>query len=618
MTCRHTWALPRRYGVIWAVVALLLLAATHAPWCTAQEESAQAADATAQQAPVEPAQALPPGTDSDGAESVPVSPPDVPLYMNPWWLLLFACSLTVWIYVVSWVNADSRGVGMDYPIVTLLFLTLGAIGVLFTVLFHAAFSFLTLFLVLGGFLAYAVKRNQIVPEQHKLFGRAHRARVLSGIPGLGSFITAETAERRGASKVPVTSQHGDNLDDVVAERPQFARAADILVDCLVRAQGARASRVRVYPGEADYAIQYQLDGFMHTGELLPEGQAQLLLACVCVFLGLADEGRIRQGTAKMKAEFTGTEEVEIQATVLSVRGRPALSLEFPDWTADLHKHGLEALGMHPAVHKRIRSALQQDRGTIVVCGLPHSGVTTTLYAVTEEIDIFTTDVLAVEPEPEYDLESVRRWSLDTDQPWQKAYAALMREDPEALMFYELDEPERATSLLTFAADKGLVITALEAADAPEGLIVLKKLAGEPALIGRAVTCVISQRLVRRLCPECKEEVEPNPALLQKLGVDPTNPGTWYRPIGCESCLGSGYRGRTAVFGMLILTEPVAEALARSGVTAADIRSAAGEVAFRSMYRDGVAKITSGVTDLKEVRRVLKNGPKARPKAGGER
>ena len=201
---------------------------------------------------------------------------------------------------------------------------------------------------------------------------------------------------------------------------------------------------------------------------------------------------------------------------------------------------------------------------------------------------------------------MRRWTIPQEGSFKKFHESVLREAPNVLLFSELETPEQVQCALSFAVEHGRTVASLAARSAPHGLLRLTRAAADVSLVTRSVTCVLSQQLVRMLCTECRQPVEPNPNLLARLRISPDDPGTWYRPGGCDSCLGTGYHGRTAIFAMLILTDPVMRVLAKEDATAADIRTAAGTLALRTLYQDGISKVTGGITTMEEVRRVLKN------------
>jgi len=589
--------------VLLAFLAALFLCSLSAGLVAAQGEApadAPAAEATAAEAPETPAAA--PG-------------PIVRLYVNPVWLALVIASIVFWIYITSWAAGDARGIGMDYPVVTTVMLAVGWVGLIATLLIHAAFGFLLIIMVLAAYVVYVLKRNEHVPEQHRLFGAAHRARVFGGIPVLNKLATMGATEARDRMAVPLVNQQGKYLSDLMEEQPTLAQSGAILADFVVRAYTTQTRKVRFVAAGDRYVSQFLLDGVVQNVESFEPEVGQQVLACASVFLELAPEGHVRQGSATISAEMAGGEKEEVNAEILAVEGKPALVLNFPNWTADLSKKGLEALGVHSAVQKRLQTATAQQKGAIVVCGPPGSGKTTSLYGVTGLIDIFTTDVLAVEKTPEYELESVRRWPLPSDRPISQVFAEILREGPGAIMFGQVETADEASLLLKFSDDEGLALTTMKASDAASALMALKKMTGDGDLVGRAVSCVICQRLVRRLCHNCREQVEPNPTLVSKLKLDPADPGLWYRPVGCAACLNSGFRGQIGIFEMLIITEPVSKAIASASASADAIRKAAGGAALRSMYQDGMTKVTAGITTLEEIRRVLKQPVGAKPRKG---
>ncbi len=526
-------------------------------------------------------------------------------YINPLWLALVMVAVTLWLYLTSWVSDDAKGLGLDFPKYGVLMLGAGGVGLLFTLLVHAGFAFLLVFLVLVVFTFYIVVRNRVAPERHKFLGVDHRLALFGKIPVLKKLATLTPRMRRSRPSVSLTSQDGRLLDDVAAQQPSLSEAADVLMDAIMRAGAARARKVRFQPAGEQYIAQYLLDGVLHNVEAFTEELGGRVLACASQLVGLSRDGRVRQGSGDIYVELPGLGQVTIGAQVSSAEGKPVLLLSLPDWTDDLHRSGLEALGMHEAIIKRIKAALDQTTGALLICGPPGSGKTTTLYAVAGALDVFTTDLAILHKGPTHEVEHARYWSFGDDRPFAQVFQEVLREGPHAIMLGDVEGPEQARSGLEFGADEGLLLAGLRATDAPEALLHLKKLAGTADLIGRGVTCVIVQRLLRKICTACREQVEPNPALLRKLNIDPNSPGVWYKPVGCESCLNSGYHGRTGIFGMLILTEPVKEALQKAEVAVANISQGAGKAAFRTMYQDGISKVTAGITTLDEVRRVLK-------------
>jgi type II secretory ATPase GspE/PulE/Tfp pilus assembly ATPase PilB-like protein len=592
-----------------ATILMLVLFATLCGQVYAQEDSGFS---PFEEVGAEPAEVETPAEEpAAAATTTEVSAPS--FYANPLWLVVLILACAIWFYVTGWVSDDAKGIGLDHEMWSTVLLGAGAAGLVLTLLVYAALGVLMLVAALAAFGAYIAMRNKVVPEHHKFLGATHRARIFGRIPVLNQLIALAPTQRERAS-LPLTNEAGEALDTIIEQQPVLATSAEILMDIVARA-GATATRtVRVHPTGEQYVVQFVMDEIPYSVEAFETEAGQKLLACVSQFIGMASEGRIRQGAAPLYAELPGMGTQEISVRVVASEGKPAVILKFPDWTADIYQKGLDGIGMHESIAKRVKAAVEQGSGMLLFCGPRGSGKTTTQYATLGAIDIFTSDVATLEKHEEHELTQMQRWELKPDRDFSEILHEILRQGPNVLMLGELETTEQANHMLEFATERGLVITGVESADAPNGVVKLAKMSGEPAAAASALTCAIGQRLVRRLCPNCRQEIDPNPELLAKLRIDPANPGVWFVPVGCDACLQSGYSGRTALFSMLIMSGPVKEALQRPDVSPAVVVKAAGADSFRSLYQDGVGKVTAGITTLDEVRRVLQGGRPTPPEA----
>ncbi len=584
-----------------ALLGLLLVSADPAGAQAGGGETPPAAEAAAETA-AQPAE-----------EAQPSAPPAVPLYVNPVWLLLFAAGVAVWLYATSWVSIDARGTGMDDRQWSAIMLGTGLVGVLLTLLLHGIVSLLIFAVVAGTVAVYVKRRNERVPERQKLLGPEHWARILNRIPLLGRLQTQPS--RTGALpsvQAGLVNQNGESLDAFLEGRPQLAEAGALLQDLVGQAASVHGQEARLMPYRDGYLTRVTLDSVPQSLEAVDQEQAREVIACATAFLALT--GRAG-GAARLRVQLGGGNPVEVSARLRSSDGKPSLVFDFPDWTPNLYQEGLEALGMHEALVNRVRAALEQDRAAVIISGGPRSGKTTTLHAAIGQIDIFTHEVLALEEESEHDLGQVKQFPFSREDDFEEVFAAVRREAPHVIVLGDLQKPIEAGLLLDFAAREGKILTDLEAHGACAALANLVRMTDPPQLVSKAVTCVTSQVLVRKLCVNCREPFEPAPESLRKLGVSAgEEPVTWFRPVGCEACLNSGYHGRTGLFSMLILTDAVRSALRETSVSPASIRKAAGKNALRTLYEDGLGKVAAGITSLDEVRRVLKtDSPNRRAK-----
>ncbi len=598
---------PGRTAVAYAVVLMTLGLGA---WLVAAMPSARAQEVTQEAAADAPAATTPEEAEVAEVEAEPPPAPRVPFYIHPLWFLLFGLTVGLWLFLTSCVSMDAKGLGtVSSSLWSAAMMGTGFIGLAFTVLFHVAFAFLMIGVVLATGAIYVWHRNRFVPERHRLLGAHHRAELLSRLPlvgGLVGYAPGFTAE----IDVDLSGPGGESLESIVTQDPAFNQAAEVMADAVSRAAAVNARTVRVFAHDEQYVVQLVMDGVPQTLTTCELDTGRQMIACASALLGLSSEGRVRQGSASLRAALPEAGTVEVQGRIKAVRQKPALVLEFPDWQPDLHKAGLEALGMHDALVKRLRTAVQQEKGAILVAGRAGSGTTTTLYATIALMDLFTTDVIALESEEGPEVEHVRRWPVPKDRPFGEVMAEVLREGPHKIVFDGLQAQEQAEPLLEFAARQGQVLTTLRGKNAPDALLRLCRTTGSADVVGQAVICVVAQRLVRRLCEECREQIEPDPQFLRKLNLDPADPGSWFQAVGCPHCLNTGYRGRIGLFSMLIMTDSVRKALAQREASPSDILAQAGKAAFRSFQQDGLSKVAAGITTLEEVRRVLKSSSAA--------
>ncbi|MFO8008393.1 MAG: ATPase, T2SS/T4P/T4SS family, partial [Candidatus Brocadiia bacterium] len=451
----------------------------------------------------------------------------IPFYIHPLWLALLTVAIGTWLYLTSWVSYDARGVGLDFMRCAVLMLAAGGLGLLLTVALHGAFAFFMLLIVLGAAAGYIAKRNEVVPERHRIFGSYHRSQLLKSTPLIGNLVKGDTGFEFDTGDVLIRRDDGTPFDDFMSERGGMAAGAEAVRNALLEACTANSREVRIFPHGDQFVVQHVLDGAAQNTQALKADVGNRAISSVAGFLGLTREGRPRTGSASLSAQVRGMPMVTVQVGIRSREGKPVLLMHMPDWTEDLYQAGLEALGMHEALVKRVRSALEQNRGAVVAAGPPHSGVTTTLYAVAGAVDVFTTDLMAVEDEQQHEMEQVRRYGLHRDRPFDEQYDEIMRQGPQALMFDDVQRDAEARLLLRFAAEQGKVLAGLHSKSAPAALLALAERTGNVDLVSRAVTCVTCQKLVRRLCLDCRQPVAPNPELLRKLDMDPAEPGEWF-------------------------------------------------------------------------------------------
>ncbi|MFP4027858.1 MAG: GspE/PulE family protein [Candidatus Brocadiia bacterium] len=519
-------------------------------------------------------------------------------YIHPLWLILIPPSIFGWLLLSAWAADDALGVGMGFRKWCTIFVGTGLFGVMLTFLLHPI-CFLVLVLGVGGvFVYYLWLRNAVVPEQFRI-GPEWLCAPESSVKGPAGG----TATARVSPRVSLEDSSGRELSDWVAEKERFADAADTLENLIGEACEADAEAMRLEPGEEEFAVLFRLYGVMQKFDSLDLDYGKLVVACVAQFLGLGRKGKAR---AELKANIQGGESVSIQVRGRKAQHGAAVVFNMPDWTEDLYRGGLEALGMHKAMIQRIKKLVATSGRSILFSGPSRSGKTTTFHATLNEIDIFTTDVHTFESRLEHELGQIQRHQVDLKSPEKvnNTLAPVLRQEPDVLAVDEIVNTKAVVEMLNFPTDTGRFIGTIQAGGAPEATVQLVK-GLDGGVAAKTLSCVVSQRLVRTLCDDCKEPVAPNPKLLEKLNIDPENAGEWFRAVGCEACLNTGFKGQTGVFEMLILNDRVHQVMQQTGVSADAVKKAAGSDALRTLYQDALLKVQEGVTTLKEIRRILK-------------
>ncbi len=543
------------------------------------------------------------GAECLAQEAAPPAGSDSGTYLSLFWLAFLCICAAAWLYLTAWVYDDATAVGLPMRMWTTIMLGAGGAALLLCFLLHAALGFLVLAATGGTLALYVRARNTVVPERFRLFSKAKAepGKPKAAAPAAASALGSRRGE--GARlEMQLVNDRDKPLSQLVEARPEFSEAASLLVDMVALACNVKAWNIRIEPAPEGYLVLFNLDGVMQKVDTLEEGFGRGVIACVARFLDLTGKGKTK---AKMTAVMLGAERAQIEVQGVKAKHGPAIVMSLPEWTRDLYRGGLAALGMHPAMEQRLGKLSEAGSKSVVISGPPDSGKTTTFHALISNIDIYTTDVATLEDTLLHDLEQIARHQVDlgSEEAFQEVFNSVVRGEPDVICVDELTNPRIGGPLFEFAdGGKRLVVTmrAPSCAAAVAGL--LEGVNGE--LLGHTLACVTNQRLLRKLCDKCKEPIQPNPKLLAKLRIEPKDAGTWFRAVGCHQCLGAGYSGRTALFEMLIVNEAVRALIARAKATADQVAQAAGEKGIRTLYQDAILKVRQGITTLEEARRIL--------------
>lgn len=412
-----------------------------------------------------------------------------------------------------------------------------------------------------------------------------------------------------------TSSFADDLAKLVqaANIRQISRIFELLLSWALREE---ASDLHIEPEEKIAKIRLRLDGILYDIAFIPSAVYKLLLSRVKLISELklnirerAQDGRFTIRTQKGDIE-TRTSVVPGaygESIVLRILHPRTIALE------------LNNLGMHPLVSAAMEEEIKKPNGMILTTGPTGSGKTTTLYAFLKHVRSPKIKIITIEDPVEYHLEGITQTQVDTSKNYHFAngLTALLRQDPDVIMVGEIRDLETAQTALHAALTGHLVFSTLHTNNAPGTIPRLIDLGVKPNIIAPAINVAMAQRLVRRLCAQCKikKEATPEENTLIKKSIDDMPES--YRPAlaadqfilyepneksACSSCGGRGWKGRIGVFEVFRIDDEIEKLILREP-SEAMIRDAAVKQGMLTLHQDGILKVLQGITSLGELKRV---------------
>ncbi len=395
------------------------------------------------------------------------------------------------------------------------------------------------------------------------------------------------------------------IGDTVLSEEGSDNIVAILDYIVTNAVAERASDIHIEPNETRLRIRYRVDGILRHKTDLPISLAPNLISRIKVLCGLdiAEKRKHQDGRIQARVQ---DKEIDLRTSVYaSVYGENVV-------IRILHRRSelvdLDSLGLSPVNRDRYQQILDQPAGIILATGPTGSGKTTTLYASLDYLNDGEKAIITVEDPVEYTIEGVVQGQLipKIGLTYPDFLKSMMRQDPDVIMVGEIRDKEAAAAVIQAALTGHKVLSTFHTDDTTGALLRLMDMGIDTFLISSTVVSVIAQRLVRLLCPYCRQPDIPEEGLLASFGVRDIDPKRYgfCRPVGCVKCGNTGFNGRTAIHELLFLNDPIRDAiLARR--TSSQIRHIARQEAkLISMREDGFFKATKGITSLEEVLRVV--------------
>ena len=410
---------------------------------------------------------------------------------------------------------------------------------------------------------------------------------------------AEELDSQNLDQLVDEASGSDDLLDVV-NRPPVIRLVN---DILFRALQLRASDIHVHPYESKIQIRYRIDGILYDTLSLNRNVLPLIVSRIKVMAGMdiAERRLPQDGRCSVRL---GQREVDLRISTVPTSYGERSVLRLLDKSTALY--GLDELGLWKDDLAKFDSLLTRSHGVIFVTGPTGSGKSTTLYACLNRINSAEKNVITIEDPIEYQLDGISQIQVASKKGMTFATALrhVLRQDPDVIMVGEVRDIETARMAIQSSLTGHLVFSTLHTNDSAGAVSRLLDLGVEPYLVSSSLIAIIAQRLVRKVCPDCMKPTEPSPHELRELGLgeDAGNEGKFFVGTGCEKCFQTGYRGRTGIYEMMMITEHV-QNLIYKRETAGTIKRAALDAGLQTLRMDGARKVLAGVTTVAEVLRV---------------
>ena len=528
------------------------------------------------------------------------------------WFLFLA-----WVKTTDWVSQDCLKHRLNYGLWnTVIFFTFVASFILLWLLpwFELGIGLMAVAYAapLGAYIAH---RNSKVDSTQRVLTPDHLRLLFANVAGVfGIKIEAERKpdhERGPPVKLTPHGAESEMVNQANAVRarqlPGYLFVRELLYDAVEHS----ASGIMLDYSQSAVGVRYQIDGVWHQHEPRDRDSGDSLLAVMKTLSALNPEDRVTKQQGWFGAEYNGSAyECRLNTQGVETGERVVLQLyrkKAPVMTFD-------EIGMRPKMQEQLKEALARQDGMILLSSLPAGGLSTTFDAVLKTADRYMRDFASVEDatkrEREIENLHVTTYNAAAGESPATVLPEIIRKYPNVIVVRELANNETASILCEQAKDDRLVITGIRAKESVEALLRVLMLKVPAQEFAPVVRVVLNQRLVRKLCENCKEAYAPPPEVFKQLGIPAGRVEVLYREPTqtegkvCPACRGLGYRGRTAFFELLVVDDSVRQAMVRTPKLDV-LRTAARKAGMRTLQEEGIVLVVKGITSITELTRVLK-------------
>jgi general secretion pathway protein E len=394
----------------------------------------------------------------------------------------------------------------------------------------------------------------------------------------------------------------EHLKDLASEAPVI-RLVNLI---LTKALESRASDIHIEPFENRLIVRYRIDGVLHEVESPPRRLSAAIISRVKIMASLDIAERRLPQDGRIKLRIQG-KEIDLRVSTIPTMHGESVVMRILD------KGGVPldfaSLGFEGQSLKRFIGALDQVHGILLVTGPTGSGKTTTLYTALDRLNKPDVKIVTVEDPVEYQMPGINQIQVkpQIDLTFANALRSIVRQDPDIIMVGEIRDVETVRIAMQSALTGHMVLSTVHTNDAPSTVSRLLDMGAEDYLLTSTVNGILAQRLVRTLCPKCREPHAALPEVIDQMGLrrfQGTGEITLYKPVGCSECAGTGYFGRICIIEMLTMSDGIRSLIMRHS-TAGELRAAAVAEGMETMFENGLRKSLAGITTIEEVLRVTR-------------
>ncbi|MBU4590880.1 MAG: GspE/PulE family protein [Candidatus Omnitrophica bacterium] len=492
-----------------------------------------------------------------------------------------------------------------------------------------------------GILPVAIKPENVAAEVKRLLpaqiSRSHRIiplkqegeKIILGTDDPFNFLAQENLENIIGAGIQLELVQTDDLNKVLEGAPltkkkpdvDFAKASEGIKDVksgedapiiklvnliINEAVKKRASDIHIEPLENKFRVRYRIDGVLHEVPGPPRRLQGSVISRVKIMAGMdIAEKRLPQD-GRIKIVF-GKKELDLRASSLPAIHGESIVMRILDKSSFLV--GLEDMGFLPDQRKDFERLINAPNGMLLVTGPTGSGKTTTLYGTLSHINQKERKVITIEDPVEYQLDGINQVQVrpQIGLSFAGGLRSMLRQAPDIIMVGEIRDLETGQIAVQSALTGHLIFSTLHTNDASGAITRLVDMGIKPYLVSATLQGVLAQRLVRTICPSCREAYKPSEEVAKLLCLKPEESGKFelYRGKGCEACSDTGFKGRIGIFELLVMTDAIRE-MVLNNASSTEISQKAKEMGMRTLKEDGMEKVRRGYTTIQEVLRVTQD------------